>query len=239
MKWLQGLICALKTILAFRKIGQWKGAVERSRGSECCCCCCCSCCCASYWKSGQVQACSAGVGTFSHNENQMLPWITPLWPVEILCLLLLFSPFALFSSFLSFSSSLFSLFRFYILIWHSFLLTLPPFQSYVFPYSPFWPSSLSFTLSFHLFQVPFQVCQLHDQTHRPNAGGHILEWASREDRCCLRESIRGEDRVLRRYSRLKQTQFHSTTMKTLNHVTSIQTSFSYHRHVSSYARNYL
>lgn len=119
MKWLQGLICALKTILAFRKIGQWKGAVERSRGSECCCCCCCSCCCASYWKSGQVQACSAGVGTFSHNENQMLPWITPLWPVEILCLLLLFSPFALFSSFLSFSSSLFSLFLFFVSIFSS------------------------------------------------------------------------------------------------------------------------
>ncbi len=40
-------------------------SVEKSLGS-------CSCCAAVYWKSGQDRSCSAGVGSLSPNENQML-----------------------------------------------------------------------------------------------------------------------------------------------------------------------
>lgn len=40
-------------------------SVEKSLGS-------CRCCAAVYWKSGQDRSCSAGVGSLSPNENQML-----------------------------------------------------------------------------------------------------------------------------------------------------------------------
>ena len=134
-------------------------SVEKSLGS-------CRCCAAVYWKSGHDRSCSAGVGSLSPNENQMLmnQAIVAGSASEALALK---PPLT-----------------------HRRALPPPPHRP------PLPPFSLSFHPQLikpydrsptHclLCQVPVQVGQLQKQAQRPHAGGHLLAGPALQDRRCL------------------------------------------------------
>lgn len=134
-------------------------SVEKSLGS-------CRCCAAVYWKSGQDRSCSAGVGSLSPNENQMLmnQAIVAGSASEALALK---PPLT-----------------------HRRTLPPPPRRPLCPPFhSHFIPSSSNLTIAHPthclLCQVPVQVSQLQKQAQRPHAGGHLLARPALQDRRCL------------------------------------------------------
>lgn len=154
------IFCCLKNRSVEKSLGSWR------------------CCAAVYWRSGQDGSCSAGVGSLSPNENQMLmnQAIVAGPASEALAL----------KPPLSHTQT------------HTH--TQPPLSFF---HSRFILNSSTLRFLTHLFslcQVFVQVSELQKQAQWSFSSGHILAWPACQDRCCLWKPSGGKNCVLLRYA---------------------------------------